>query len=167
MGLLDLLTGSTTTTKKKGTTTKKKSTTAKKTSSATKKKSPTKSKKTTTKKSASGVNITDAILSMAKSAGIDINTIISFVLKNQDVISALGKLGLKKGEDPASSSVQKLVGSLKTNINKAIGTKVDDDTFGSIVNKLMGNAMIKERVEDIAGDSVTSFIKKAVSEYIS
>ena len=165
MGLLDLLTGSTTT--KKNATTAKKSTGTKKKSTSTKKKSTTTSKKTTTKKSSGGVNITDALISMAKSAGIDMNTIISFVLKNQDVVSALGKLGLKKGEDPTSSAVQKLVGSLKTNINKAVGTKIDDDTFGSIVNKLMGNAMIKERVEDIAGDSVTSFIKKAVSEYIS
>ena len=169
MGLFDIFSGNSSGTKKKSTTVKKKSTTAKKKSTSTKKKSTVKSKKTTTKakKSSSGVNITDTILSMAKSAGINMNTIISFALKNQDVISALGKLGQKKGEDPASSSVQKLVGSLKTNISKAVGVKVDDDTFGSIVNKFMGNAMIKDRVEDIAGDSVTTFIKKAVSEYIS
>ena len=111
--------------------------------------------------------VADKISKAAKSMGIDLTQVLSMVMKNQDVIAVLGKLGLKKKEDPASSAVQKLVGSLKTAINKASGAKVSDDAFGSLVSKLMGNATVKNTVEDIAGTGVATFIKKAVSEYIS
>ena len=104
---------------------------------------------------------------VAKAAGIDMSTIISFAAKNTDVINALGKLGAKSGSDPASDAVQKLVSSLKTKVVKASGTKIDDDAFGTIINKLMGNATVKKQVEKAAGTGVSSFIKKAVAEYIS
>lgn len=117
------------------------------------------------KKKVSTANKT--VSKFAKSLGIDLTQVLSIAMKNQDVINVLGKLGLKKKEDPASSAVQKLVGSLKTAINKATGQKVNDDAFGSIITKLMGNATVKSKVEDIAGSGVATFIKKAVSEYIS
>lgn len=124
------------------------------------------SKVTGTTKSKKG-SVVDQISKVAEAMGIDLTQVLSLVMKNQDVIEILGKLGLKKKDDPASAAVQKLVGSLKTTINKASGIKIDDDTFGSLVNKLMGNDKIKGKVEDIAGSGVATFIKKAVKEYIS
>lgn len=108
------------------------------------------------------------IKNVAKSAGLDITKIISLATKNKDIIDVLGKIGLKKEtSDPASTAVQKLVGSLKSTVSKAIGVKVEDDMFGNIVNKLLKTDTVKSRVEKIAGSGVSAFIKKAVAEYIS
>lgn len=112
-------------------------------------------------------NATKNVTKIAKSVKIDLASLISLATKNTAVITALGKLGLKKDADPASSQVQKLVSTLKSAVVKATGTKVDDDKFGSMVNKLMGNVTIKKKVEAIAGSGVSTFIKKAVSEFIS
>ena len=119
------------------------------------------------KKTVDKAKVGDKITKLAKNVGIDLKDVLALAMKNQDVINVLGKLGLKKKEDPASAAVQKLVGNLKTAVNKVTGKKVDDDTFGSIVSKLMGNATVKSKVEDIAGSGVATFIKKAVSEFIS
>ena len=106
------------------------------------------------------------IVKAAKSAGIDVNSILKLVTKNKDVVSALVKLGVKKDEDPAAATVQRLVSSLKSTISKASGTKVDDDTFSSIVTKLVGVDKVKTNLEEVAGRGVVGFIKKAVKEYI-
>lgn len=119
------------------------------------------------KKTVDKAKVADKISKVAKSVGIDLKSVLSFAMKNQDVINILGKLGLKKKEDPASSTVQKLVGNLKTAINKASGVKVDDDSFSTIINKLLGNTTVKNKVEDIAGGGVTTFIKKAIKEFTS
>ena len=119
------------------------------------------------KKTVDKAKVADKISKVAKSVGIDLKSVLSFAMKNQDVINILGKLGLKKKEDPASSAVQKLVGNLKTAINKASGVKVDDDSFSTIINKLLGNTTVKNKVEDIAGGGVTTFIKKAIKEFTS
>ena len=103
----------------------------------------------------------------AKAVGIDTNTILTYALKNKAVMDVLIKLGLKKENDPASSAVQKLVGSLKSAINKASGMKIEDKIFGSAVNKILGADKVKEKLEDAVGKGVPSFIKKAVAEYIS
>ena len=60
-----------------------------------------------------------------------------------------------------------MVGNLKTAINKASGVKVDDDSFSTIINKLLGNTTVKNKVEDIAGGGVTTFIKEAIKEFTS
>ena len=119
------------------------------------------------KKTVGKAKVANKISKVAKSMGIDLASVLSFAMKNQDVINVLGKLGLKKKEDPTSSAVQKLVGSLKTAINKSSGVKVDDNSFGTIINKLLGNAVVKSKVEETAGSGVVTFIKKAVKEYIS
>ena len=119
------------------------------------------------KKTVDKAKVADKISKVAKSVGIDLKSVLSFAMKNQDVINILGKLGLKKKEDPTSSAVQKLVGNLKTAINKASGVKVDDDSFSTIINKLLGNTTVKNKVEDIAGGGVTTFIKKAIKEFTS
>lgn len=110
---------------------------------------------------------TQTVTKAAKAVGLDTNTILSYALKNKAVMDVLIKLGLKKESDPASSSVMKLIGSLKNTINKATGVKLEDKTFGSIVNKILGTDKVKEKLEDAAGKGVPAFIKKAVSEYIS
>ena len=112
-------------------------------------------------------NAASKVAKIAKDSGIDLTKIVMALMTNKTVITALGKLGAKKDSDPTSAAVQKLVGSLQSSINKATGVKVDDNSFSSIVNKLMGNKTIKTQVEDIAGDGVSSFIKKAVAAYIS
>ncbi len=119
------------------------------------------------KKTVNKAKAANGISKVAKSMGIDLKSVLSFVMKNQDVINMLGKLGLKKKEDPASSAVQKLVANLKTAINKASGVKVDDNSFSTIVNKLLGNTTVKNKVEEIAGGEVTTFIKKAIKEFTS
>ena len=119
------------------------------------------------KKTVDKAKVADKISKVEKSVGIDLKSVLSFAMKNQDIINILGKLGLKKKEDPASSTVQKLVGNLKTAINKASGVKVDDDSFSTIINKLLGNTTVKNKVEDIAGGGVTTFIKKAIKEFTS
>lgn len=119
------------------------------------------------KKTINKAKIAKNISKVAKSVGIDLTSVLAFAMKNQDVIAVLGKLGLKKKEDPASSAVQRLVGSLKSAINKASGVKVDDNSFTAIANKLLGNTTVKNKVEGIAGSGVTTFIKKAIKEYVS
>lgn len=110
---------------------------------------------------------TEKISKLTKAVGIDANTVISYALKNKSVMDVLIKLGLKKESDPASSAVQKLVGSLKSSINKASGAKLENKIFGSAVTKLLGVDKIKTQLEKTAGKGVSTFIKKAVSEYIS
>ena len=119
------------------------------------------------KKTVDKAKVGSKITKLAKDMGIDLKDVLALAMKNQDLIEILGKLGLKKKEDPASSEVHKLVGNLKTALNKVTGHKVDNDTFGSIISKLMGNATVKSKVEKLAGSGVATFIKKAVSEYIS
>lgn len=130
--------------------------------------------KSAVKKVASNKKVKDAVTKATKSAskvaktlGVDLTTIVTFAMKNKSVIDALSKLGLKSESDPASSAVQKLVSSLKNTISKAAGTKIEDKTFSSIVTKLLSNSTVKSKVEDAAGKGVSSFIKKAVAEYIS
>lgn len=101
-----------------------------------------------------------------KTTGIDVKDIIKTAATSTVVIEALTKLGLKKEEKVESSAVQKLVGSLKNTISKAVGQKVDNDLFGSVVSKLLGTATVKKEVENVAGKGVASFIKNAVSAYI-
>lgn len=108
------------------------------------------------------------IKSAAKTLGIDMTTIISLASKNKTIVEALAKIGLKKEtSEPEAAGVQKLVGSLKSAVSKAVSVKVENDTFGNIVNKLLKVDTVKSKVEKLAGDGVTSFIKKAVAEYIS
>ena len=109
----------------------------------------------------------ETISKAAKAVGIDLNSIISLAQKNKAVVEALTKLGLKKESDPASSTVQKLVASLKSNISKAAGVKLEDKTFSSLTTKLLANSNIKQKLENAAGRGVSTFIKKAVEEYIS
>ena len=130
--------------------------------------------KSAVKKVASNKKVKDAVTKATKSAskvaktlGVDLTTIVTFAMKNKSVIDALSKLGLKSESDPASSAVQKLVSSLKNTISKAAGTKIEDNTFSSVVTKLLSNSTVKSKVEDAAGKGVSSFIKKAVAEYIS
>ena len=105
---------------------------------------------------------------LAKAVGIDMTTLISLASKNKAIVEALAKIGLKKEtSEPEAAGVQKLVGSLKTAVSKAVGVKVEDDTFGNIVNKLLSVDTVKSKVEKLAGNGVSSFIKKAVAEYIS
>ena len=73
-------------------------------------------------------NVQKTVTKAAKAVGIDANTILTYALKNKAVMDVLIKLGLKKESDPASSAVQKLVGSLKSTINKATGVKLEDNT---------------------------------------
>ena len=103
----------------------------------------------------------------AKTLGIDVNTIIKYAQKNKTVLDILVKLGLKKESDPASSAVQKVVSSLNTAINKAIGFKLEDQSFSNAVTKLLNVDKIKSTLEDEVGKGVNTFIKKAVAEYIS
>ena len=112
-------------------------------------------------------NATKKVTSVAKAVGIDMSSIVSFAMKNKTVLDALTKLGLKKESDPTSGVVQKLVSSLNSAINKTSGIKLEDKTFSSVVSKLLGNTQIKDKLEDAAGKGVTSFIKKAVAEYIA
>lgn len=122
------------------------------------------------KKVANNKNIKNAQKTVAKAVkavGIDTNTILNYALKNKAVMDGLIKLGLKKESAPASSAVQKLVGSLKNTINKATGVKLEDKSFGSAVTKILGTDIVKEKLEDAVGKGVPAFIKKAVSEYIS
>lgn len=92
---------------------------------------------------------------------------MSYALKNKAVMDALIKLGLKKDTNPASTAVQKLVSSLKTSLNKVTGMKLEDKSFGSAITKLLSAGKVKEKLEGVAGKGVPTFIKKAVSEYIS
>ena len=104
----------------------------------------------------------------ANSLGIDITKVLPVVIKNADVISALANIGLKKGSDPASASVQKLVSSLKTKVSKVTGTKLTDKNFQTIVNKLVSNETVKNKIEKLSSTTgVTTFIKKAISEYVA
>lgn len=112
-------------------------------------------------------DVQKTVTKVAKAVGIDMNSIVSYATKNKAVVDVLVKLGLKKESDPASGVVQKLVSSLNSAINKASGVKLDDKSFGSAVTKLLGVDKVKEKLEDAAGKGVTSFIKKAVAEYIS
>ena len=130
--------------------------------------------KSAVKKVASNKKVKDTVTKATKSAskvaknlGIDMTTLVTFAMKNKGVIDALAKIGLKSESDPASSTVQKLVSSLKNTISKAAGTKIEDKTFGSVVSKLLSNSTVKSKVEDAAGKGVSSFIKKAVAEFIS
>lgn len=106
-------------------------------------------------------------IKVANSLGIDIAKVLPIIVKNADVISALANIGLKKGSDPASASVQKLVSSLKTKISNVVGTKLKDKDFQTIVNKLVSNPTVKAKVEKLSSTGVTTFIKKAISEYAS
>ena len=106
-------------------------------------------------------------IKVANSLGIDITKVLPIIIKNADVISALANIGLKKGSDPASASVQKLVSSLKTKISNVVGTKLKDKDFQTIVNKLVSNPTVKAKVEKLSSTGVATFIKKAISEYVS
>ena len=48
------------------------------------------------KKTVDKAKVADKISKVAKSVGIDLKSVLSFAMKNQDVINILGKLGLKK-----------------------------------------------------------------------
>ena len=112
-------------------------------------------------------NAQKAVTKAAKAVGIDVGALALTAMKNKAVVDVLVKLGLKKDSDPASGSVQKLVGSLKNTINKAAGVKLEDKSFGSTVTKILGADKVKEKLENAVGKGVPAFIKKAVSEYIS
>lgn len=112
-------------------------------------------------------NVSKKVAKVAKSTGLDLTQLVSLATNNTDVVNALAKLGLKKGDDPGASSVQKLVGTLKSKVSSAIGVKVEDKTFSSLVSKLLSNATVKSQVEKISGTGVATFIKKAVAEYIA
>ena len=122
-----------------------------------------------TNKKARGVAVkaTKVATKVAKTLGIDMATLLSLAAKNADVINSLAKIGEKKGSDPASSTVQKLVSSLKTKVAKVAGTKIDDNTFKTLTNKLLSNETLKKKVEKISGSGVATFIKKAVAEYVA
>ena len=110
---------------------------------------------------------TKTVTKAAKSLGIDAKAIMSYAQNNKAVLDVLTKIGLKKDSDPTSSAVQKLVGSLKSAVNKAVGIKLEDKSFGSAVTKILSNTNIKSKLESAAGKGVPAFIKKAVAEYIS
>lgn len=112
-------------------------------------------------------NVQKTVTKAAKAVGIDVSALAMSAMKNKAVIDVLVKLGLKKDSDPTSSAVQKMVASLKNSLSKATGAKLEDKSFGSVVNKMLGVDKIKEKLEDAAGKGVPAFIKKAVSEYIS
>lgn len=117
---------------------------------------------------ATATKIQKTIKSTAKSLGIDVDKIISLATKNKDIIDLLAKIGLKKENlEPDASSVQKIVGNLKTAMSKAVGVKIDDKTFSNVANKLLKNDTVKSKVEKIAGSGVSTYIKKAISEYVS
>ena len=124
-------------------------------------------KSTVAKAKKAATSASKTVSKAAKAVGIDMTTILSFAQKNTAVVDVLTKLGLKKESDPTSGAVQKLVGSLNSAINKAVGIKLDDKTFGSAMTKLLANTKIKEKIDDAAGRGAISFIKKAVAEYIS
>lgn len=105
-------------------------------------------------------------IKVANSLGIDITKVLPVIVKNADVISALANIGLKKGSDPASASVQKLVSSLKTKISNVVGTKLKDKDFQTIVNKLVSNPVVKNKIEKLSSAGASTFIKKAISEYV-
>ena len=122
------------------------------------------------KKVTSNKNLKNAqktVTKAAKAVGIDVGALALTAMKNKDVVDVLVKLGLKKDSDPASGAVQKLVGSLKNSLYKVSGVKLDDKSFGTAVTKILGTSNVKEKLEDAVGKGVPSFIKKAVSEYIS
>ena len=167
MGLTDLLSGLTSVSTKKKTT---KSTNKKATIKKVTKKISGSSKKTKGSKTAikfDGKVVTSVLSNLSKLSSLDLNSVLNSILNNSSIITALGKIGLKKEKDPGSSPVQKLVGSLKASIDKVTGVKIDDDLFSSVVTKLLGNKNVKNQVEDVAGTGVAAFIKKAVSKYIS
>lgn len=124
-------------------------------------------KKTVSKAKKAASDASKKVSKVAKAVGIDTNAIVAQVLKNKAIVDILVKLGLKKESAPESSAVQKLVASLKSNISKATGIKLEDKSFSSAVSKVLANAKIKEKLEDVAGRGVPSFIKKAVEAYIS
>ena len=124
-------------------------------------------KNTVSKAKKAASDASKKVSKVAKAVGIDTNTIATQVLKNKAVVDVLVKLGLKKESAPESSAVQKLVASLKSNISKATGVKLDDKSFSGAVSKILANTKIKEKLEDVAGRGVPTFIKKAVEAYIS
>lgn len=124
-------------------------------------------KKTVSKAKKAASDASKKVSKVAKAVGIDTNAIVTQVLKNKTVVDILVKLGLKKESAPESSAVQKLVASLKSNISKATGIKLEDKTFSGVVSKALANVRIKEKLEDVAGRGVPTFIKKAVEAYIS
>ena len=124
-------------------------------------------KKTVSKAKKAASDASKKVSKVAKAVGVDTNAIVAQVLKNKAIVDILVKLGLKKESAPESSAVQKLVASLKSNISKVTGIKLEDKSFSSAVSKVLANAKIKEKLEDVAGRGVPSFIKKAVEAYIS
>ena len=90
---------------------------------------------------------TKTVTKAAKSLGIDAKAIMSYAQNNKAVLDVLTKIGLKKDSDPTSSAVQKLVGSLKSAVNKAVGIKLEDKSFGSAVTKILSNTNIKSKLE--------------------
>ena len=112
-------------------------------------------------------NAQKTVTKAAKAVGIDVGALALTAMKNKAVVDVLVKLGLKKDSDPASSAVQKLVGSLKNSLNKVSGVKLEDKSFSTAVTKILGVDKVKDKLEDVAGKGVPAFIKKAVSEYIS
>ena len=124
-------------------------------------------KKTVAKAKKAAGAASKKVSKVAKAVGIDTNAIVAQALKNKAVVDVLVKLGLKKESAPESSAVQKLVSSLKSNISKATGIKLEDKSFSSAVSKVLANAKIKEKLEDVAGRGIPTFIKKAVDAYIS
>lgn len=106
------------------------------------------------------------VVKTGKTACVDVAKILTPLMKNKDVANALANIAAKKKNDPASTTVQKLVSSLKNVISKNVGAKIDNETFSKVVNKLMSNATVKSKVEKLAGAGVSTFVKKAVSEFV-
>lgn len=124
-------------------------------------------KATVSKAKKAATSASKTVSKAAKAVGIDMNTILAYAQKNKAVVDVLVKLGLKKESDPASTTVQRLVGSLKNSISSAVGIKLEDKSFSSAVTKLLANTKIKEKLETVVGKGVPAFIKKAVAEYVS
>lgn len=102
----------------------------------------------------------------SKSSGLDLTSLIGLASKNADMINVLGAIGGMKGTaDFDATSTLKLVSQLKKLVTENIG-KIDNNTFKTIVNKLLSSSTVKAKVEKIAGAGTSAFIKKAITAFV-
>lgn len=115
-----------------------------------------------------GKALASSVTKKATSSGsLDLTSLIGLASKNTEIVDLLGNLGvLKKTEEPDSSKTQKIVKQLYSLVKSNIG-KIDNDTFKTIINKLLASDKVKKQIEKIAGSGTTTFIKNAITAYLS
>lgn len=108
----------------------------------------------------------EAVKGVKEKAGLDVTSLIGLASKNADIIKSLGAIGAMKATSTFdASNTLNLVSQLKNLVTENIG-KIDNNTFKTVIDKLLSTDAIKEKVEKIAGSGTTSFIKKAIAAFI-